>query len=151
MDNQRNTLFPASVVLQAQHSQRTYSVATCVTLAQWALESDYGAALSGKNNPFGIKGEPGTLCWTWEVENGKPIHVQAYFKDFDALEQAFDYHGHMLTRLDGYYAKALPYLSDWQAFIDHMAPIYATDPQYAAKLASLIQRWELEGYDLAGT
>ena len=147
----RASLFPPSVCLMAQHSQRATGVPACVTLAQWALESDYGTALSGHNNPFGIKGQPGRLCWTWEVVGGKYQHVQAYFKDFATLEEAFAAHGRMLVRKDGYYTAALPYLKDWRKFIEHMAPVYATDPHYAAKLVHIIEANSLQGFDLPGT
>lgn len=147
----RNILFPDAVRLQAQHAQKANGVPACVTLAQWALESDYGSANSGRNNPFGIKGEPGRMCWTWEVVNGRSIHTQASFKDFATLEEAFAYHGHMLTRPDGYYTKALPFIHDWRAYIHHIAGTYATDPDYADKLVHIIEASHLQDFDLPGT
>lgn len=50
--------------------------------AQWALESAYGTALSGKNNYFGIKGTPGTVKTTWEDYGNGPVTISASFKDF---------------------------------------------------------------------
>src|ERR1700722_17849140 len=50
---------PASVIVAAQAAHKTfYSLGpfASVTLAQWAVESDYGRAMpAGSNNPFGIK------------------------------------------------------------------------------------------------
>lgn len=151
MTTDRDNLFPPAVRLMAQHAQRDTGVPACVTLAQWALESDYGSALSGKHNPFGIKGTPGTLCWTWEVVHGQNIHVQTSFKDFPSFEDAFAYHGRMLVRPDGYYTSALPFIKDWRKYIQHIAPIYATDPSYADKLTHIIEKWSLQGFDLPGT
>lgn len=147
----RATLFPSAICLAAQHSQRSTGVPACVTLAQWALESNYGRALSGHNNPFGIKGTPGTLCSTWEEVHGRPIRVMAYFKDFGSLEAAFEAHGRMLVRPDGYYTKALPFIKDWKAYIQHIAPIYATDHAYADKLIGIVEQWSLQGFNLPGT
>lgn len=147
----RDTLFPDAVRVMAQHSQRINGVPACVTLAQWALESDYGSALSGDNNPFGIKGKPGRLCWTWESENGRIVHVKASFKNFDSYESAFDYHGHMLTRPDGYYAFALPYLKDWRRWLHIIASIYATDNLYEVKILHIIEANHLQDFNLPGT
>lgn len=147
----RDELFPKSICLAAQHSQRATGVPACVTLAQWALESDYGGALSGVNNPFGIKGQPGRLCWTWEVINGRSMRVQDYFRNFGTPEEAFEYHGRMLVRPDGYYVHALPFLHDWKAYIQHIAPIYATDPDYASKLITIVERFSLQGFNLPGS
>ena len=49
--------------------------------AQWALESAYGTATSGKNNFFGIKGS-GTVKTTWEDYGNGPVTIQAAFRDF---------------------------------------------------------------------
>ena len=43
-----------------------------VVAAQWALESAYGTATSGKNNFFGIKG-PGTVKTTWTFDTKEVI------------------------------------------------------------------------------
>jgi flagellum-specific peptidoglycan hydrolase FlgJ len=154
--NDRDRYFPPAIRLAAQHSQRAHGVPACVTLAQWALESAYGRYLSGKNNPFGIKarpGEPATMCRTWEVVNGRNITVMAPFKDFSNLEAAFDAHGRLLMRPDGYYTRAHAFASSgkWEAFIRAMAPTYATDPAYATKLIQMVRRWSLDGFNLKET
>lgn len=71
-----------------------YSLGECagakfpeLVAAQAALESGWGAHVSGKNNYFGIKGSPGTVVTTREVYNGKEVMIEAEFKDFvDELE-----------------------------------------------------------------
>ena len=55
--------------------------------AQWALESGWGTALSGKNNPFGIKGK-GTKVKTTEFVNGKQIEIVDEFMDFVSIDDA---------------------------------------------------------------
>jgi len=52
--------FPPEIISAAQTAQAAYGVPASVTLAQWALESDYGQHMpQGSNNPFGIKAKPG--------------------------------------------------------------------------------------------
>lgn len=145
----RNDLFPRSVQLAAQHSERETGVLACVTLAQWAHESGYGKYSLGANNPFGIKW-PGTSSGlgyvvrrTWEVIAGRRVDVDAKFTAFPTLEDAFKYHGRMLANPKGYYVTALPVIKDWRAYIKAIAPIYATDPQYAQLLIAMVERWRL--------
>ena len=62
--------------------------------AQWALESGWGSALSGKNNFFGIKAtssESSTNHRTREVVNGKDIYINANFKNFETPQDAVDH------------------------------------------------------------
>ncbi|NDD46583.1 MAG: hypothetical protein EBZ24_14675, partial [Synechococcaceae bacterium WB9_4xB_025] len=58
--------------------------------AQWRLESGSGQHMSGRNNPFGLKG-PGTAKQTQEVVNGKTITIRDSFVDFDSLDAAVKY------------------------------------------------------------
>ena len=36
---------------------------------------------------------------------------------------------------------------DWQAFIDEMAPIYATDPAYVRSVSQIVEKYELDSWD----
>lgn len=58
--------------------------------AQWRLESGSGKHMSGRNNPFGLKG-PGTVKKTQEVVNGKTITIDDSFVNFDSLDAAVKY------------------------------------------------------------
>ena len=58
--------------------------------AQWRLESGGGQHMSGRNNPFGLKG-PGTVKETEEVVDGKTITIYASFLDFVSLDAAVQY------------------------------------------------------------
>jgi len=58
--------------------------------AQWRLESGSGKHMSGRNNPFGLKG-PGTSKQTQEVVNGKTITIRDSFVDFESLDAAVKY------------------------------------------------------------
>ena len=125
------------------------------SLAQWADESDWGRRPSGKNNPFGITAAlngqgrpmvPATLVATHEEVNGKLVARQRWFRDFDSVAAAFDYHGKLLAT-SAYYASAIAALPNLARFISLMAQHYATDSGYAAKLMMIIRGANLTRYD----
>lgn len=106
--------------------------------AQWALESGWGKATSGRNNFFGLKGA-GTDCVTEEVVNGKRVVVKDGFIDFDSFEDCVTY------LVDRWY-------KDWDGYKgvnnaacrvaaaeDLVEQGYATDPEYAEKLIRLMK------------
>jgi hypothetical protein len=114
-----------------------------VASAQWALESAWGTHTSGENNFFGLKaadGEPYSTCTTWEHSTGKDLTIQARFKDFDSLQDCVDqlvnqwYHD-----FRGYKGvnRATSVGECCQLLVQEG---FATDPNYAAKLMSIINR-----------
>jgi hypothetical protein len=101
-----------------------------VVAAQWALESAFGTALSGKNNFFGIKGTPGTVKTTWEDYGNGPVTIKATFKDF-AITTAL----RPCSAVVDYKAIALIfYLLKKEG--------YATDPIYPQKLIRLMEQYD---------
>ena len=109
--------------------------------AQFALESAWGTALSGKNNFFGIKAtgnEPATVHRTREVINGRDVYVNARFKDFATPADAVN---HLVTQwykdYRGY--KGVNNAGDALAAADMLKTEgYATDPIYAKSLKRLL-------------
>jgi hypothetical protein len=110
--------------------------------AQWALESGWGSALSGKNNFFGIKAttsESSTNHRTREVVNGKDIYINANFKNFEAPQDAVD---HLVSQ---WYKNYKNYKGVNNAGSPNEAAAmlkqqgYATDPSYPQKLIELMQ------------
>jgi len=78
-------------------------------------------------------------------KNGRQEYlVKDWFATFQTLGDCFTYHARLLLR-----ESALPWLASWHlhqgpgipadvgAFIDAIAPHYATDPNYAAKVKEL--------------
>lgn len=110
-----------------------------LTAAQWALESAWGSALSGKNNFFGIKGK-GTIKSTTEYVNGTPVQVEAEFMDFETPDQCIKY------LVDRWYKDYKDYKGVNNAADRNKAANmlvtekYATDPDYANKLIALMDR-----------
>jgi hypothetical protein len=143
-------VFPPDVIAAAQASQKTWKIPAAVTLAQWALESNWGKAMPiGSNNPFGIKaaaGQPYVEAHTREVIKHKSITVLAKFRKFASLNEAFDQHGHLLaTALP--YAHARTLVGNPDAFADALTGVYATDPNYGALLKKIMKSHNLYQYD----
>lgn len=112
-----------------------------ITVAQWAIESGWGAA-SPANNCFGIKAYPGCKLQefpTQEVIAGERKTLSLEFAAFDSLHQCFEKHASLITS-GKFYARAWANYTasrDLQALITEMAAIYATDPGYAGKIRSV--------------
>jgi flagellum-specific peptidoglycan hydrolase FlgJ len=166
--------FPMSVLKSARRMERLYGTPTAVTLAQWAVESGWGKAVTGKNNFGGITAqvkdavfpykpgtplEPATLCWTHEVFNGKRVSCQRWFKDFDTPDAFFEAHARLLGQ-SPIYAEARSKLPDSNAFADALdvdyEPLakdrnwraYATDPHYAETLKGIMRSNDLYAYNV---
>ena len=118
-----------------------------ITVAQWALESGWGASAPA-NNCFGIKSFPGcqtqTLA-TKEFIDGAMQERQLEFAAFDSLAECFECHARLITEGKPYAKAWASYLGshDLQALIADLAPIYATDPAYADKLRSILSMTQL--------
>ena len=113
--------------------------------SQWALESNFGKHLSGKWNPFGLKGS-GTVKSTQEFYDGQWVTIKDGFIDFPSLAAAIDY-------LVSHWYK------DWQRYKGvNGAPNryaaarmlkdqgYATDPDYPNKLSRLMKQYAPEPF-----
>lgn len=109
----------------------------CVA-AQWALESGFGAHLSGKNNFFGIKGTPGTMALTMEFIDGKWIMIKDIFKDFTGPYDCVKYLVKRWYKDYGDYKGVNRASSRENCARLLVAECYATDPAYAGKLIKLM-------------
>lgn len=147
-------IIPVGVIQAAQAAQAKWLVPTSCTIAQWALESDYGKSEPpGSNNPFGIKaklGEPSVICETHEVIDGRTVTLQAPFRKFDTLDAAFDYHGQLLATLP-VYKPVMKARMNADDFANALTGRYATDPNYGAKLVAIMKAHNLYSFnDLKG-
>jgi flagellum-specific peptidoglycan hydrolase FlgJ len=128
----------------AVQTERAYELPAELTLAQWALESDWGVELPpGSNNPFGIKAvgnQPFVQAETTEYINNAPQRVMANFRAFPSLVDAFNYHAELLTT-------SRIYSNAWQAYLmDHdlvglirgISAHYSTSPTYAQQLQNVL-------------
>jgi flagellum-specific peptidoglycan hydrolase FlgJ len=123
-----------------------------ISLAQWAVESGYGAHLSGVNNPFGIKATQAQrasgqarLVLTHEYIGHRYVAEQQWFANYPSLEAAFDAHAALLT--SPHYQRCIDAKSpDAYAQALHACG-YATAPNYPAALMAVINHNGLEQYD----
>lgn len=149
----QSPLFPDDVVVAAQNAQKATGCLASVTLAQWAQESGFGKFQMHANNPFGIKWYEGCKYGfvsvpTREFLKGQWVWETAKFVAFPSLQDAFLFHGEILMDPKGPYRSALPLKDDWQKYIQAVAKIYATDPNYAKALISLVQEYGLNRFDV---
>jgi flagellum-specific peptidoglycan hydrolase FlgJ len=107
-------------------------------VAQWAVESQWGAKPAGHANYFGMKKAPRhTKCCTVttrEVVNGKSVMEDLQFADYDSLEASCRDYAWLITHGSPYRVGWERYRQDHDlhALIAAVAATYATDPAYKA-------------------
>jgi len=110
-----------------------------VVAAQWALESGWGKATSGKNNYFGLKGN-GSNVNTQEFINGKWVTIKAGFIDFPDLQTCVCYLVDRWYKDFGKY-KGVNRAKDRNDCAKLLVTEgYATDPDYSTKLIQIMDR-----------
>jgi len=145
---------PEDVIAAARDSHRKFGIPASVSLAQWALESGWGAHMPpGSLNPFGMKGrvgkgDPTVTVPTREVIGGRSVVINAPFRKFASITDAFDAHAELLGTAK-VYAPARTALPDPDAFASALTGVYATDPKYGILLRSIMRGSKLYQYDVA--
>ncbi len=132
-----------------------------VTLAQAILETGAGKSSTLGNNYFGIKARVSatageyvwgpnavgcTLVKTREAERAGLVLTTGAFRAYNELRTSVLDHGALL-RTNPVYAPAFKHTDEPKKFLREIAKRYATDPAYATKLLSIIDRYELLDYD----
>lgn len=139
----------------AESEQQQNHVLASITIAQAALESDWGQSeLSQKyNNLFGVKGT-GTnsaMMTTKEYVNGQWITVKASFAVYSSWAASIEAHTKLLVNgLEddpNHYQQVINASNYEEAAEALQANGYATDPNYAQKLIAIIQKYKLYQYD----
>lgn len=152
---QTKTDFIKQLVPSAQKQQRQYHVFASITLAQAALESNWGQSeLSARyHNLFGIKSDQpnSPQLTTKEYVNGQWITVKARFASYASYDESIAAHTQLFVNGTGWdashYQAVLAAANYQQAAQALQAKGYATDPGYAQKLIDLIQEYHLDQYD----
>jgi flagellum-specific peptidoglycan hydrolase FlgJ len=141
-------------VLAAQEAMHATGCWASVTLAQFALESNFGKQIPfNSHNYFGIKHTAGSqfpfvTCQTKEFYLGGFHAVEAEFVQYPSDEICFVEHAKLLTNPKGPYSHCLPYIHDLFKWTQRICPIYATDKSYYQKIMQLIEDWHLRDFDL---
>jgi hypothetical protein len=143
-------MVPPDVVDAAVASKVKWKVPASVTIAQWAVESAWGAAMPpDSNNPFGIKAvgeQPAVESPTREVLGGQSVMITAKFRKFGSLTDAFEQHGKLLATAP-VYAPAMQKVDDPEGFADALTGVYATDPMYGTTLKYVIKSYNFTIHD----
>ena len=144
--------FIGEIAPGAVAAQRRYGVPAAVTIAQAIDESGWGRSslATQDHNLFGIKGtgpagrDPQP---TREYKNGKAVTRSASFRVYHNAAESIDDHGKLLATSQ-YYRQAMADRQDPNAFAAALTGVYATDPDYGAKLIGLMRRYDLYRYDI---
>jgi flagellar protein FlgJ len=143
--------FVDKLAASAQAASETTGVPARFIIGQAALESGWGkreimkANGETSHNVFGIKA---TKDWTGktvstvttEYHNGKPQRVVEKFRAYDSYSDAMSDYAQMLKN-NPRYAQVLNSSHDAASFANGMQRAgYATDPHYARKLMSIMER-----------
>jgi hypothetical protein len=143
--------FPDTVRTLAAIVEARYKVPAAVTMAQWALESGWGKRNLNVSNYFGhtfaatkrFCAAPKFVTCRELVSvrganrPGNPVR----FTSYTSIKECFDVHGQYLSSSQLYRAAFV--VSDAEQFARIIALHYATDPDYAVKLITIIRRYKL--------
>jgi peptidoglycan hydrolase-like protein with peptidoglycan-binding domain/ElaB/YqjD/DUF883 family membrane-anchored ribosome-binding protein len=144
--------FIDSISAAAVQSQHETGVPAAVTIAQAILESGWGQSglTREANNYFGIKGDGPAghvTVPTQEYINGHYVTIDADFRKYHNAAESFEDHGRFFLE-NSRYAPALAVKNDPYAFARAIAAAgYATAPNYADTLISLINQYGLARFD----
>lgn len=129
-----------------------YNLPASVCIAQAILESGWGRYCIGQFNYFGRKWNG----WgnyvrqqTTEYEKGEYVTIYDKFQSYESLEDAIrDWC--VLIKEEPAYAEALAvWENGWcvEDFVWALAPVYATDPDYARKIIATMEANDLYRFD----
>ncbi|OQA05321.1 MAG: Exo-glucosaminidase LytG precursor [bacterium ADurb.Bin374] len=126
-------------------------VPASVTLAQAALETGWGASTIGSaKNLFGIKGTgpAGSVTVpTKEWSGGRFITINAKFRKYNTWKESVDDHARLISQVSRY-KNCMKYKNDPDQFAREVQKAgYATDPNYANKLISIMKANNLYKWD----
>lgn len=125
-----------------------YRIPASITLAQGLLESGAGQSdLARKgNNHFGIK------CHDWQ---GNTVYhdddaTQECFRSYNTVKESFEDHSKFLANKQRYKRLFDLNTDDYKGWAHGLKECgYATNPQYAYRLISIIEQYQLYVYDKA--
>lgn len=129
-----------------------YNLPASVCIAQAILESGWGRYCIGQFNYFGRKWNG----WgnyvrqqTTEYINGEYVTIYDKFQSYESLEEAIRDWCVLITEEPAYADALAEWQSNWNVedFVYALAPVYATDPDYAHKIIATINANNLFRFD----
>lgn len=141
--------------LAVSEMERT-GIPASITLAQAIQESNWGKAdlAIHANNFFGIKCKQwtGDTYYKKDDEFHKGELVESCFRVYNDVRQSFVDHSNFLVQNPRYHRLFQLHKTDYQSWAKGLQECgYATDRQYAEKLISTIEKFELHRLDLNPT
>ena len=133
----------------AVKEMQKYGIPASITLAQGLLESVAGTSklAEATNNHFGMK------CFSKSCKPGHCVnfdddHHKDFFRAYDHPAKSFRAHSEFLKNGSRYASLFSLKPSDYKGWAKGLSKAgYATDPEYATKLISLIERYDLQDWD----
>ena len=116
-----------------------------IVVAQAALETGWGKSVKG-NNLFGIKSHgkgKGLMVTTHEVVDGDRVKLKDNFRAYDSYDESISDYGEFLRRNKRYQPMLEADTLDEQIMALGKSG-YATDPEYAQKIADIAKTKRLE-------
>lgn len=129
-----------------------YNLPASVCIAQAILESGWGRYCIGQFNYFGRKWNG----WgnyvrqqTTEYINGEYVTIYDKFQSYESIEEAIRDWCVLITEEPAYADALAEWQSNWNVedFVYALAPVYATDPDYAHKIIATINANNLFRFD----
>ena len=134
--------------LMAIDQMNRYGIPASITLAQGLLESGAGTSMLAQkaNNHFGIK-VGGT--WTGPYVTKDDDRQGERFRKYESVEESFEDHSRFLAERQRYASLFNLDPTDYRGWAHGLKEAgYATNPEYAKKLISLIDIYKLHEFDL---
>lgn len=136
----------------AMEQQRKYGIPASITLAQGILESASGGSRLAReaNNHFGIKASSSWLGQGGDYVIAKDDRPDDKFCKFASVADSFEYHSKVLSGSSRYSECFSLSPDDYKGWSEGLQKAgYATDPHYAEKLQSIIEKNGLQRFDVA--
>jgi flagellum-specific peptidoglycan hydrolase FlgJ len=151
--------FIREIAPYAQRIQEKYKILASLVIAQACLESDFGRsglAQKGKNL-FGVKGSyngQSVTMRTHEYERGEKVLIDASFRKYpswyESLEDLAKLYTNGVSWDKNKYRPIIGETNYVMACKKVQECGYCTDPNYAAKLIQIIEKYNLIQYDKVG-
>jgi len=137
--------FVASIAPAAKAVAEELGIDPRIVIAQAALETGWGTSVKG-NNLFGIKShgkQDGLMVQTHEVVDGKRIKVRDSFRQYDSYDDSIADYGSFLQQNKRY--EPMLQAATLREQVEALGKSgYATDPEYAKKIADIAKSKRLE-------
>ncbi|MDO4432884.1 MAG: glycoside hydrolase family 73 protein [Aerococcaceae bacterium] len=149
--------FIRTIAPTAQRLQEQYGVLASVAIAQAMIESQFGQSqlAAEYNNLFGVKtsaDDPQGIDFeTQEFIDGKEVTITDRFKVYASWEESLEKHAELIYYGTSWNAQFYQAVLDGKTYQEQAQGLqssgYATDPNYAQKIISVIEEWQLTQYD----